>query len=447
MENVDISIVMPLYNSEKYLEESLESVLGQTFSDYELICVNDGSTDGTLDILERFHKKDNRLRVVSNSERSGAAYSRNKGMSMANGKYLVFLDGDDIFDERMLEKAYLTIEKNTADIVMYEYQHVPSDSIHHKLQRPHGQGYKDKYCKKTFSVQECEPYEFIIWAMGPWNKLYRRTFIEECTLSFQNLSCANDIYFVCMALMLAERIIVLDDETVMVYVRDHYEAHRISSNRDSMCNYEALMKIGQELVRRGRFDQLYEYFYYRVLFSLKAGLMADKKEKRVRAFYAFLQREGIANLCKIGGQYYDKLDEYLQKEMSQFVKKSFETGWYKGENALKVYLYKKSGEVINMYNRFRGAGLKTAIWGAGENGNILLTFCIQHNLEIEAVIDRSKERQGNLLQGYMIVPPEKVLDKVQVIVISAFSIYKEVIEEVGDREIEVIDINQFLCLL
>lgn len=443
---IEISIIMPLYNAAKYLRESLQSILCQSFKDFELICVNDASTDDTIEILRDVQKKDGRIRVISNEERSGAAYSRNKGMREAYGKYLAFLDGDDIFDERMLEKAYSAIEDKAADIVVFEYQHVPSDSIDHKLQRFHGERYRDKYCKKIFSVQDCEPYEFINWALSPCNKLYRRAFIEDNSLFFQDLPCANDMYFVCMALMLSKSIIVLDDEAVMVYARDHFEQHRISSNRDCMCNYEALMKVGQELVSRDKFDQLYECFYYRVLFSLKDGITADKQKERAQVFYTFLQREGIASLCELGGRYYNKVDEYLKKEMSQFTTKCFETGWYKEENALKVYLYKKTAEVIDLFNRFRSAGAKIAIWGAGANGETLLMFCRQHSLEIEAVIDRAKERQGKLVQGYIISSSEEVLDKVQVIVISARFIYEEIIKEIGDREIVVVDINQFLCL-
>ncbi|MDE7131956.1 MAG: glycosyltransferase family 2 protein [Lachnospiraceae bacterium] len=443
---VEISIVMPLYNAVKYLREALESILCQSFKNFELICINDASTDATMDILRDFKKRDDRIRVFSNEERCGAASSRNKGMGAACGKYLAFLDGDDIFDKRMLEKAYFTIKEKKADIVMYEYQHVPSDSIHCKLQKKHGQRYKEKYCKKVFSVQECEPYEIINWTLAPWNKLYRRDFIQENELLFQDLSCANDIYFVCMALMLSEKTIVLDDEMVMVYARDHYEPHRISYSRDSMCNYKALMKIGQELVRRDKFGQLYECFYYSALFSLKDGLIADKNKARAEAFYNFLQREGLDSLRLLNSRCYDNMDEYIRREMAFFTEKSFASGWYIEENALKVYLYKKSKEVIDLYNRLRSAGAKIAIWGAGANGTTLLKFCIQHNLEITALIDRSKERQGSLVQGYMIISPEEALDKVQVIVISARLIYEEVIKEVGGRKIEVIDINQFLCL-
>ena len=120
-----MSVIMPLYNAEKYLEECLDSVMAQTFTDFELICVNDAATDATLEIAERFRAKDSRIKILNNDVRSGAAYARNKGMEDAQGEYLAFLDGDDIFDEGMLGAAYQTAIDCMADIVMYEYKHVP----------------------------------------------------------------------------------------------------------------------------------------------------------------------------------------------------------------------------------------------------------------------------------------------------------------------------------
>ena len=445
MENANVSIIMPLYNAEKYLEESLESVLGQTFTNYELICVNDGSTDGTLDILEKFCNKDNRLRVVSNSERSGAAFSRNKGMSMACGKYLAFLDGDDIFDQTMLEKAYVAIEKNAADIVMFDYKHVHTGQIHNKLHIVHGSAYKDKYCKGTFTVFDCEPCEFANWSSGPCNKLYRRNFIQENCLDFQDLSCNNDVYFVCMALLLSSRTIVVEDDCVMVYARDHFEAGRISHDRDSGCIYKALMHIGQELVKRDKFKELSPYFYYRVFFSLKYALEGDHNKERARKFYNFMQEEGISNLCSLDKHHYDISDQYIQTGLERFVKESFESGWYYEESILKAFLYSKKDKVIDLYEKYRKAGKKVAIWGCGNNGKALLEFCIQYKLEVETVIDKSEDKQGSILQGYLVVSPEKALDRIQVIIISAYSIYEDVCKEVGERNIEITDINQFLC--
>ena len=442
----EISIIMPLYNAAKYLNECLGSVLEQTYTRFEVICIDDASTDNTFEILEKFQKEDKRIKILSNKERCGAALSRNKGMETAQGKYLAFLDGDDIFDKNMLNKAYHTIEEQNADVVMYEYQHVPSSQIHNKLYKFHSQGYIDRYCKKSFSIQDCEPYEIINWGLGPWNKLYRKAFIQNNNLLFQDLPCANDIYFVSMALMLADRIGLVEDNNVMLYVRDHFGTDRISLNRDSMCNYKALLQIGQELRKRDEIDKLCKCFYYRVFFSLKDGLMADRNEKRARSFYYFLQEEGIDNLCLIGENCYNDVDEYLRRGLQYFKERSFESGWYKDENILKVCLHIKSDKVVELVNSFTQNNKKVAIWGAGDNGKALASFCREHRLEIEAIIDRSEEKQGSLLFGYKVVSAQKVLDCIQVIIVSAKAIYTEVLKEVEGRDIQIVDINSFFRL-
>jgi len=123
---VNISIIMPLYNAEKYLEETLQSISMQKYKEYELICINDASTDGTIKILNKFCTLNNRIKILENRIHLGAANSRNRGIHAAKGKYITFFDGDDIFDEELLELSYKEIEKYNADVVMYEYMHVPS---------------------------------------------------------------------------------------------------------------------------------------------------------------------------------------------------------------------------------------------------------------------------------------------------------------------------------
>ena len=86
-----ISIIMPLYNAEKYLAESLESIHNQTFKEYELICINDASTDSTLEILNKYQSADFEMIIMENKTRLGAAESRNKGIKKARGKYIIFL--------------------------------------------------------------------------------------------------------------------------------------------------------------------------------------------------------------------------------------------------------------------------------------------------------------------------------------------------------------------
>ncbi len=441
-----ISIVMPVYNASKYLEEALCSVLGQTFTDYELICINDCSTDGSLETLRTYQETDSRISILNNPEHRGAAYSRNRGMKVARGEYLAFLDGDDIFDEAMFMKAYRTAKEKLADIVTYQYLHVSSENIHNKINRDYSEGYMNRYCRQPFSLSEYEPAELLQFPLGPWNKLYRRSLIEDNHLTFQDLPSGNDLYFVFMALLLSKKTVMVEDSHVMVYVRDHFSSGRISLNRDPMCTYRAFMKVGQEMAALSMFDKLYAHFYYRVFYSLRDALLADGNRERAKQFYGFLQQEGIDHVRSIDSGCYDRLDEYIKNGFQCFIENDFESGWYREENILKLFLYQNVNKVTVLFEKYESHGKKIAIWGAGENGRVLLEFCRRHNMHVSAVVDRSKDKQGTELCGFKVASLQEISDDIQVIIISACFIYEDVVRAVGDKNIEVIDINRFLCI-
>ncbi len=442
-----ISIIMPLYNASKYLEDSILSIQRQVFKDFELICIDDGSSDDTLKILKRFQEKDKRIRIYVNEERRGAAYSRNRGMHYANGMYLSFLDGDDIFDEAMLEKAYQAMEQHPIDIVIFEYKHVASEYINHKQFISHSREYIDRYCRQPFSIKELMPEEFIKISSSPCNKLLRRKFIEDNELEFQTLSCANDMYFVCMAVMLACKIIFLDDNRVMVYARDHFEPTRISYKRDPMCTYMALEKIQKELIERNKFGELYNYFYYRAYFNLKNTFLINTEENDKKAFYDFLKKEGIDRLRNSGGEYYKKVDEYMRTRLECFENMDYASKWYDSNDTLKINLYRNKKRILDLFIMCKTNGMNIGIWGAGYYGEAFLNYIQQIGLSVYAVIDKSKDKQGYELLGYKICSPEDVCDDVQLIIVTGISIYEEVLKELDGRDIEVISLCKFLNMI
>lgn len=114
-----ISVIIPCYNTEQYVEETLKSVLDQSFKDYEIICLNDGSTDGTLEILNRYQKLYSNIRVIS-SEHYGVAYQRNIGVQCARGKYIYYVDSDDLLKENCLETLYQHSEADNLDVLYFE---------------------------------------------------------------------------------------------------------------------------------------------------------------------------------------------------------------------------------------------------------------------------------------------------------------------------------------
>ncbi|HFR3406655.1 TPA: glycosyltransferase family 2 protein, partial [Streptococcus suis] len=156
MNNFEISIVVPVYNSEKKIRKCIDSILSQSFTDYELILLNDGSTDYTLSILEEYEKEYSSIKVIDKLN-EGIAKTRNLGISIATGKYIVFLDNDDFIDSDYLQILYDEIENTGNDIVVAGYRRV-SDT------------------KELFKVSPSKTSWAKYTVISPWAKIYRRKF-------------------------------------------------------------------------------------------------------------------------------------------------------------------------------------------------------------------------------------------------------------------------------
>lgn len=118
MYNPAISAVIPVYNVEKYLADCLDSILKQSFTDFEIVCVNDGSTDSSLDILEKYASADKRIKII-NCQNNGPSFARNEGVKNCKGKYICYIDSDDLIVENAFEIIYKNAEKDNLDILFY----------------------------------------------------------------------------------------------------------------------------------------------------------------------------------------------------------------------------------------------------------------------------------------------------------------------------------------
>lgn len=116
MSEVKVSIIVPVYNAENYLKNCLNSLLGQTLKEIEIICVNDGSKDKSLDILHEYSAKDKRIKVISNSINRGQPTSRNKGIMEARGKYIQFVDADDFIEKETTGDLFELAEEKQSDM-------------------------------------------------------------------------------------------------------------------------------------------------------------------------------------------------------------------------------------------------------------------------------------------------------------------------------------------
>ena len=204
-ENVKISVVMPIYNAYDYLRPAIDSVLNQTLTDIELICVDDGSTDNSLSILKEYQQQDDRVRILSENN-AGPSLARNKGLSRARGKYVIFLDADDFFDYNLLETLYNLAEEQSLDIAICKFDIYNSRKakFEDNIRSDHGEIFEGG------AVVSKNDYPDVILSCTTgyvWNKLFKKEFLLEKELTFDTeLRIFEDTYFVVTALSLADRV-------------------------------------------------------------------------------------------------------------------------------------------------------------------------------------------------------------------------------------------------
>ena len=263
---IKVSVIVPVYNAQDYLEQCIVSILAQTLQEIEVICVDDSSTDRSLEILKKYEKEDSRMRVLTQPN-SGAGAARNRGLSQASGEYLSFLDADDFFEPDMLELAYAKAKEDRADMVVFKSDQYHTDS--------------DQFVQVAWTLREKEipPYTpfnhrqmtdnifkvFVGWA---WDKLFSREFVEKHHLTFQEQRTSNDMLFVFSAVALAKRITIVP-KVLAHQRRDAKDSLSKTRENSWHCFYDALTALRQRLTDEGLFPETEKDFInYALHFSL-----------------------------------------------------------------------------------------------------------------------------------------------------------------------------------
>ena len=211
-----ISVIIPMYNSEKYIGECLDSLLMQTFQNYELIVVNDCSTDDSLKIAESYIEKfDGRLKIYTNEKNSGAAFSRNNGLMLARSEYIYFMDSDDLLLLTALEKMYKAAKEFNADFVnLSGFYEMSADAkeikaVNFKIERIFTKGTDAPFIDDDLSwrLQKQLTYRYYGSAVL---RLFRRDFLIKNKLFFpENVKRCEDVVWKYGILILAKRIVHL----------------------------------------------------------------------------------------------------------------------------------------------------------------------------------------------------------------------------------------------
>lgn len=204
-EEVKISIIIPVYNVEKYLHECLDSIINQTFKDLEIICVDDGSTDKSSEILEEYEQKDKRFTVISQPNK-GVSAARNRGMQQAKGKYIMFVDSDDYIASNACELIYNSAEEKRCDILLFPHYNFSASTC-----RDDGR-LLDLYITLKDNTTTFKEYsdEFLLTPSETHSKLYKTDFLRKYNLHWETqIQYCEDRIFYINALIHAKAISIL----------------------------------------------------------------------------------------------------------------------------------------------------------------------------------------------------------------------------------------------
>lgn len=207
MPNPAISIVIPVYNAERYLEECMEAILGQTFRDYEILCINDGSQDGSMKILSQYQEKYPALIHVCSQENQGQATARNVGVDKASGEYIAFLDADDLIEKDYFEVLYTAAKEHDSEMVICSYEKFDNDG-NIILRR----------CTKDWEVQFYNGFTHV-FQYSPWGKLISRNMLKKYDIRFVSGEKMEDGPYGIITNSVARNVVCLD------YVGYHYRTY------------------------------------------------------------------------------------------------------------------------------------------------------------------------------------------------------------------------------
>ena len=310
-----VSVIIPVYNVEEYLRECLDSVVNQTLKEIEIICVDDGSTDNSLEILKEYAKKDSRITVIT-QQNLHAGVARNAGLAVARGEYLSFLDSDDFFEHNMLEEMHKKVIETKADICICKCSTIDANNIVNERALDFSLQ-SHLFSKEIISAQDIPNKIFHICQGYPWDKIFKRNFIEKINIKFQSLMNTNDAYFVYTSLCLAERITYLNNR--LVYKRHKHEKS-LTSNRSKYpyCFISAIEQIKKSLEHHKIFKivnkSFWEWAISLCIIQLKTLDKDAKYQLFTRLHEKFNEWENIDSSAK-GTNRFRAID-YIKKEVN-----------------------------------------------------------------------------------------------------------------------------------
>lgn len=293
-----ISIIIPVYNTEQYLRKCLDSVINQTCHIFEVICINDGSTDKSLEILKEYEKKYKFFKLYT-QENKGLGATWNLGIGYASGDYISFVDSDDYIEPNLIEEVNKIINTNkNLDIIRFKgsaFDDITGKEIEHPFINM--TYFPKELFNKIISIDTLIEHKLVL-PVNSWLGLCRRDFIIKNHIKFDNLKCSNDVSFFYWTLAKAQSIYI-SDKTLINYRKDR--SNNLTSRRaeNFICDihtFETIKKFTENLPIKQKEYLLRADLIHHILYWFKNSFFTKYGKKNYKMLHKFLKDFSIKNL-------------------------------------------------------------------------------------------------------------------------------------------------------
>ncbi len=412
-----ISIIMPVYNAGNYLAESLESLRNQTFRDFEIICVDDASSDPkTIQILKEYQEKESRLSVIYLSTNAGAGEARNIGFLRAAKEYTIFLDADDIYCEDMLLKMYNKMVEEKADVCHCGYW-ILDDNDDEQIYRLE---------RKIFLYDEEEDFfKRIIY--NPWTKLCKTDFLRNNNIYFQSLPSCNDVFYGCMVYLKGKNCCICEEPFVAYRI---HTKDQISSRRDNLDYFKAMQLVLQSIEDEERSAEYIKQIMVILLVRSLQYIRGETDASKRKQYYEFIKR--------ITCNYKDL---QFQEERYNYYYSYFSQDGHEEDSISEIFdFYTQLNVNISKIENLRKYQ-RIVLYGNGKRGEAFQKLCKRERYNLIGVADSANVHIGNeTYYGYPIVHTSEVKRLADVIVACNTEVFNYIN---GQYDLPIINLQMF----
>lgn len=407
-----ISIIIPVYNNGEHLREALNSVFTQTLEEIEVICVNDGSTDQSMDILSEYEEKYKNIQVI-HQRNQGSGVARNKGMKAAKGKYIAFLDGDDFFFD--------------CDVLLKLYENAENHGV--KISGGSACNYRDGIytfeglrAGNIFKKDELVTYKDFQAFCGFWKFIYRRDFLLDNEIFFPPYKRCQDPPFFVRAMILSEKFYAT--KNIVYCYRKEHKVVRFNEEKiiDYACGIRDILLLSNEN---------------------RLGLLHTDILNDVHGELSAMMYQKIADGCSELEELLKQIDDAIDEELIDRKRLCVQNIHLVPCEQVREYLTGVNDRKELFLEHLRSKE-RVYIFGAGLIGKKVVRFLKKESVPIEAVVVTKKEQNPNYVDDIEVIPVDDIdITGEESVVIATFAyLQAEIQKELEDRKCEdIISLN------